>query len=505
MTRARWDPPPGDESPDRSLDAVLARADAELLDHIRAHTDRRKALLAMMAASTAESRAAQVAPTHLGNPVRVPADHAVTVIAIRARSRDIDGALRQLRARGEIAAAALTGAQSLRDQLTAAEAVTGGATATSGPRRWPAFWVLVVSAFLSAVLGYAATAAMGGSHLASWLGAAISVVVLGALDADLAARPARRRTWTLHLAAGLGLWASCTVILRYTVLSAAATPVRGTTVAVVGVCAVGLVLASSLALRRAGLSTWLGWAKRRCGRPTAGALLHRVVGRLRARSRVAHEFEQLRAPVLHLAAAVKNAVPGDGFRTELAEIRVWVLEITTGAACSAAGDVDLQSFTSRLDDAIADVHTRAAIFDIALGQVLALLEQVKADFVQSSGWSGRKSLRKRKEVVSRVASLARDGVTAGAKATTFVDSVDVAIELNPFGYLATIEIDASGADLSAADVPDLTVLEGVIWTEETTWPPRMEGEVRSCSDVIGEGIYRVRNGSERDPVSLAGV
>jgi hypothetical protein len=62
-----------------------------------------------------------------------------------------------------------------------------------------------------------------------------------------------------------------------------------------------------------------------------------------------------------------------------------------------------------------------------------------------------------------------------------------------------IEVDASGADLSALDLTDMTVLEGVTWTDETTWPPGMLERVRTRSREIRPGVYQVRGGSERDP------
>ena len=63
-------------------------------------------------------------------------------------------------------------------------------------------------------------------------------------------------------------------------------------------------------------------------------------------------------------------------------------------------------------------------------------------------------------------------------------------------------IDASGADLSGLDLADVSVLEGVVWTEETTWPPGIRGEVQAQSEVIREGVYQVRGGSEREPAGL---
>ncbi|MGH3224853.1 MAG: hypothetical protein ACRDPY_40275 [Streptosporangiaceae bacterium] len=72
----------------------------------------------------------------------------------------------------------------------------------------------------------------------------------------------------------------------------------------------------------------------------------------------------------------------------------------------------------------------------------------------------------------------------------------------PLEELAAIQVDASGADLSTANFPDLDLLDGIIWTLETTWPPEVANGVRSRSRQIGPGVYQVRGGSERDPLDL---
>jgi hypothetical protein len=64
------------------------------------------------------------------------------------------------------------------------------------------------------------------------------------------------------------------------------------------------------------------------------------------------------------------------------------------------------------------------------------------------------------------------------------------------------EIDASGANLSALDLTDISVLVGVVWTAETAWPPGIADQVRARSREIRPGVYRVCGGSERDPSEL---
>lgn len=75
----------------------------------------------------------------------------------------------------------------------------------------------------------------------------------------------------------------------------------------------------------------------------------------------------------------------------------------------------------------------------------------------------------------------------------------------PLRRLAEVQVDASGADLSAADFPDLDILHGVIWTSDTTWPPGIARRVRSRSRQIRPGVYQVCGRSERDLADLAPV
>jgi hypothetical protein len=44
--------------------------------------------------------------------------------------------------------------------------------------------------------------------------------------------------------------------------------------------------------------------------------------------------------------------------------------------------------------------------------------------------------------------------------------------------------------------PDL--LNGTIWTRETTWPDAVKAEVEAHSDPIRDGVYQVRLGDTRD-------
>jgi hypothetical protein len=59
------------------------------------------------------------------------------------------------------------------------------------------------------------------------------------------------------------------------------------------------------------------------------------------------------------------------------------------------------------------------------------------------------------------------------------------------------QVDVSGADLSRMDInPEL--LNGAIWTDQTSWPPRVASQVRAHSAEIRAGVYQVRLGNTLD-------
>ena len=66
-----------------------------------------------------------------------------------------------------------------------------------------------------------------------------------------------------------------------------------------------------------------------------------------------------------------------------------------------------------------------------------------------------------------------------------------------------VEVDASGADLSTLDLKDMSVLDGVVWSDKTTWPPGVRGQLEPPrSREIVPGVYQVQSGNERDPSAL---
>lgn len=59
--------------------------------------------------------------------------------------------------------------------------------------------------------------------------------------------------------------------------------------------------------------------------------------------------------------------------------------------------------------------------------------------------------------------------------------------------LANLPVDASGVDLSRAEV-HLDAMEGVMWSTNTTWPPLLADRIRAQSKEIRQGVYQVSIG-----------
>lgn len=67
----------------------------------------------------------------------------------------------------------------------------------------------------------------------------------------------------------------------------------------------------------------------------------------------------------------------------------------------------------------------------------------------------------------------------------------------------TLQVDASGADLSSLARIDMSLLAGVVWTDETLWPPFTDHDLlRARSADIAPGVYQVTGGNERDRSDL---
>ncbi|WP_182885745.1 hypothetical protein [Microbispora sp. H10885] len=68
-------------------------------------------------------------------------------------------------------------------------------------------------------------------------------------------------------------------------------------------------------------------------------------------------------------------------------------------------------------------------------------------------------------------------------------------------HLNSIEVYVSDTDLSFLDLNDIDVLNGVVWTQFTIWPPSLIEEIRRRSHEIGPGLYQIGWRSE-DPAPL---
>jgi hypothetical protein len=58
--------------------------------------------------------------------------------------------------------------------------------------------------------------------------------------------------------------------------------------------------------------------------------------------------------------------------------------------------------------------------------------------------------------------------------------------------LRSIPVDASDADLSGIEIAGLTPLNGVTWTQRTTWPPALASRIQPYSEEAQPGVYVLR-------------
>lgn len=56
----------------------------------------------------------------------------------------------------------------------------------------------------------------------------------------------------------------------------------------------------------------------------------------------------------------------------------------------------------------------------------------------------------------------------------------------------TQQMDAAGADLSDLEIRRVDALNGIIWNDQTTWPPGIVYQIRAQSVEIQPGVYQVR-------------
>jgi hypothetical protein len=63
--------------------------------------------------------------------------------------------------------------------------------------------------------------------------------------------------------------------------------------------------------------------------------------------------------------------------------------------------------------------------------------------------------------------------------------------------LDSVELDASGEDLSGIEIRHLDAVDGITWTRETTWPTAITADVEENSYEIQPGVYQVHLGDTR--------
>jgi hypothetical protein len=506
-----WDPPSGDELSDGELDAVLAKADQELLDHVRLYTHPADALLAMMDANTASCgpEGAELPPPE-DRSMQVPGGLAITVIGMRARTRDVAEGLERLRSGAVALAEVGVCALELKDRLAEAEATGAGRDAVSRSHRpWRQLALLagLAGLLLDVGAGYVSLSGFSGRPLAGLLGGVASVAVLAPLELLVASSWGRWIRFSVGLALGLGLYAGGIAGLRYLVLAPGSSAVTATGLVVLIGCTLIVVLVCSVALIRLGTRHW---------RPGGGLRsstvmvreVRAVVGMRSGRVRFARMLCRLETPVFEMSALIERSDLDFEFHRELDEIYCLVLDMAARADGAAEGNDGMRSLgasLARLAYVLENLKVPLVGLDEAVVRVRSQVGQVVPLYVAAQGnRTANVTYYQQDEISSRVSRLANCGVAVSERAEGAAEDIGAAMRFNPVRQLADVVIDASGADLSAADVSDVALLEGVIWTEKTTWPPGEAKRIRAYSKEIKPGVYKVRSGIARDAVLVPG-
>jgi len=77
------------------------------------------------------------------------------------------------------------------------------------------------------------------------------------------------------------------------------------------------------------------------------------------------------------------------------------------------------------------------------------------------------------------------------------------VALRLISALDSIEVDGSQADFSKMADKDLDVFGGVVWTSLTVWPIAVKDQIRSRSQQVSPGVYRVQRQTASADRSLA--
>jgi hypothetical protein len=105
----------------------------------------------------------------------------------------------------------------------------------------------------------------------------------------------------------------------------------------------------------------------------------------------------------------------------------------------------------------------------------------------------------RSKTLDRVITLADALELARERVVVLAGALDLARNLAHVlaNVVAAGMIEASGMDLSYLKIDDPSVLNGTIWTDETTWPSDIVDLVRSCSRRMRPGVYQFGRWDER--------
>jgi hypothetical protein len=206
---------------------------------------------------------------------------------------------------------------------------------------------------------------------------------------------------------------------------------------------------------------------------------------------------------LDWAEARGRAVPGlardlalaRDITCDLTRARALARHFTRASASGRDFEVDYAIGLTRAADSADDL-----VRDLAIAHGLARAVDLAGDLARDLSFAhGLGCVRDLADARDLAGSRARDRVADLVRCMEVV--LGCAKEL--VGRFHAGEVDASGADLSALDLTDISVLEGVVWTEETAWPPGVWDQVKPPrSRVIRPGVYQVCSGNERDPFEL---
>ncbi|MGH3241099.1 MAG: hypothetical protein ACRDNL_12020 [Spirillospora sp.] len=158
---------------------------------------------------------------------------------------------------------------------------------------------------------------------------------------------------------------------------------------------------------------------------------------------------------------------------------------TVHDACAAAGRRVLPSITRDL--AQAPTSTRAIGHALALYKALDRALDHAIDPIRGPAHCDREVTG----VIAADFNHNRRLVWSSKSVFVLVRAVASALEAE--------SVNLSGANVSHLRDLDLDVLAGAVWNRDTTWPANVREMVEHHSEEIGDGVFQVRWGTERDP------